>query len=90
MVKVGADGLRQSKGVSTLKKYFSRSINVWYVIQFWRRNLRFCICNEFPVMLTQTLSSKAFKVRKSSSEFKNENGREKRDHKKKAEAIRKR
>lgn len=50
--KVGADGLGQSRGISTLQQYFPRSVdlvNMKTTIQFCRENLRFCISDQFPV-----------------------------------------
>lgn len=50
--KVGADGLGQSRRISTLQQYFPRSVDLvsmQTMIQFCRENLRFCISNKFPV-----------------------------------------
>lgn len=39
IIKVGADGLGKSKGVSTVEQFFSRSgilVNMQNIIEFWK------------------------------------------------------
>lgn len=78
MIKVGADDLGENKGVSTLEKYFFRSevlVNMQKSIQFWRRNLRFCIFNKFPVNADTDFEKQGIgssNKTKSSFEFENE------------------